>query len=43
MLCEVAEAALAKPDGTVREVVYKVVSEKTLKDIVKEYKAKGNA
>ena len=43
ILCEVAEAALAKPDDTVREVVYKVVSEQKLRDIVKEYKAKGHA
>jgi TnpA family transposase len=43
LLCEVAEAALAKPDDTVREVIYKVADEQKLKDIVKEYKAKGNA
>jgi TnpA family transposase len=33
---------LAKPDDTVREAVYKVVSEQKLRDIVKEYKAKGH-
>jgi Tn3 transposase DDE domain/Domain of unknown function (DUF4158) len=43
ILCEVAEAALANPGGTVREVVYRVVSEQKLKDIVTEYKAKGHA
>ena len=31
-----AEASLAQPDGTVREVVYKVVGEQRLKDIVKD-------
>jgi hypothetical protein len=43
LLCEVAEAALAKPDDTVREVIYKVADEQKLKDIVQEYKARGNA
>ena len=43
MLYRVAEASLAQPDGTVREVVYKVIGEQRLKDIVKEYKAGGTA
>lgn len=43
LLYRVAEAALAKPDGTVREVVYPVAGEQRLKDIVKEYKASGSA
>ena len=43
LLYRVAEAALAKPDGTVRDVVYKVAGEQKLKDIVKEYKASGSA
>jgi hypothetical protein len=43
LLYRVAEASLAQPDGTVREVVYKVVGEQRLKDIVKEYKASGTA
>ena len=34
LLYRVAEASLAQPDGTVREVVYKVVGEQRLKDIV---------
>ena len=43
ILCEVAEAALAKPEEIVRDVIYPVASEQKLKDIVKEYKAKGHA
>jgi len=43
LLYRVAEASLAQPDATVREVVYKVVGEQRLKDIVKEYKASGTA
>jgi len=43
ILCEVAEAALMKPEGTVRDVIYPVASEQKLTDIVKEYKAKGHA
>ena len=36
LLYRVAEASLAQPDGTVREVVFKVVGEQRLKDIVKD-------
>lgn len=43
LLYRVAEASLAQPDVTVREVVFKVVGEQRLKDIVKEYKASGTA
>ena len=43
ILCEVAEAALAKPEEIVRDVIYPVASEQKLKAIVKEYKAKGHA
>ena len=35
----VAEAAVATPDGTVREVVFPVVPEQTLKDLVREGRA----
>ena len=38
---ELADAALAKPDGVVREVVFPVVGEQTLRDLVKEWKATG--
>lgn len=35
----VAEAVVGQPDGTVREVVFPVVPEKTLQDLVRESKA----
>jgi Domain of unknown function (DUF4158)/Tn3 transposase DDE domain len=41
LLFEVAGAALAKPDGIVRDVVFPVVGEQTLRDLVKEAKATG--
>src|SRR5207248_1819252 len=41
LLFRLAEAAVDKPDGTIREVVFPVVSEQTLRDLVKEYKAGG--
>ncbi len=42
LLFRVAEAAVDQPDGTIREVVFPVVSEQTLRDLVKEYKAGGS-
>jgi Domain of unknown function (DUF4158) len=41
MLYRVAEATLAHPTGVVREVVFPVVSEATLRDLVKEWKSTG--
>ncbi len=41
LLFEVAGAALDKPDGIVRDVVFPVVGEQTLRDLVKEAKATG--
>ena len=41
LLFELAEAALDKPDGIIREVVFPVVKEETLRNIVKEWKANG--
>jgi hypothetical protein len=41
LLFDLAGAALEKPDGTVREVVFPVVGEQTLRDLVKESKATG--
>ena len=41
LLFEIADASLGKPDGIVREVVFPVVSEETLRDLVKEWKATG--
>ena len=41
MLFELADASLARPDGVVREVVFPVAGEQTLRDLVKEWKATG--
>ena len=41
LLFELADATLAHPDGIVREVVFPVVGEQTLRDLVKEWKATG--
>jgi TnpA family transposase len=43
LLFQVAEVALARPDGLVKEVVYPVVNEQTLRDLVREGKATGPA
>ena len=41
MLYRLAEASLDHPTGVVHEVIYPVVSETTLRDLVKEWKATG--
>ena len=41
LLFKMAEAALEQPHGVVREVLYPVVSEQTLSDLVKEYRSHG--
>ncbi len=41
LLFELADATLDQPDGIVREVVFPVVGEQTLRDLVKEWKATG--
>jgi TnpA family transposase len=41
MLYRVAEATLAQPTGVVQDVVFPVVSETTLRNLVKEWKATG--
>lgn len=41
ILFQMADAALNNPDGIVRQVLYPVVSENTLKAIVKEFKNTG--
>jgi Domain of unknown function (DUF4158) len=41
LLFRLAEAAIACPDDTVRAVVYPVAGEKTLRDLVAEYKSSG--
>jgi hypothetical protein len=43
LLFEIAGASIDKPDGTVREVVFPVVGEQILRDLVKEGKATGPA
>jgi hypothetical protein len=43
LLFRLAEAAVARPDDTVRAVVYPVAGEKTLRDLVAEYKSSGTA
>src|SRR5207247_2145425 len=41
ILYRIADAALEHPDEPVREVVFPVASEQTLRDLVAEYKAQG--
>jgi TnpA family transposase len=43
LLFRIAEAALAHPDDAVREVVYPVADEQTLRDLLTEYQATGPA
>jgi hypothetical protein len=43
LLYRVAEATVEHPDGIVREVVYPVVGEETLRDLVAEFRSTGPA
>ena len=43
ILFRLAEAAVESPEGVVREVLYPVVGEHTLKDLIKEFKSTGPA
>lgn len=43
ILFNLAQAAIDYPDGVIKEVLYPVVSEQTLKDLVKEFKHTGPA
>ena len=43
ILFRIAEAVDAKPDGTVRDVIYPVVGAHLISDLVKEYRADGPA
>src|SRR5262249_26587383 len=43
LLYRIAEAAVGNPDGIVREVLYPVVGEQTLCDLVREFKSTGPA
>ena len=42
LLARIAEAVLNHPEGTVREVIFSVVSEQTLRDLLAEYRASGS-
>ncbi len=43
LLFQLAEAALSEPEGAVKEVIYPVVGETTLKNLVREFKSTGTA
>jgi hypothetical protein len=43
ILLNMAQAAVEHPDGLIKEVLYPVVSEQTLKDLIKELKHTGPA
>jgi TnpA family transposase len=43
LLYNLAEVALGNPDGVIKEVIYPVVSEEKLRDLVKEFKSTGPA
>ena len=43
ILYRIADAALEHPDEPVREVIFPVANEQTLRDLVAEYKAQGGA
>ncbi|MEC4807326.1 MAG: Tn3 family transposase [Jaaginema sp. PMC 1079.18] len=43
LLFRIAEAAIAEPSGVIEQVIYPIVSPKTLQDLVAEYKATGTA
>lgn len=43
LLVKLSEAALAQPEGLVRQVLYPVVGEETMRDIVQEHQATGQA
>ncbi|NJO53129.1 MAG: DUF4158 domain-containing protein [Leptolyngbyaceae cyanobacterium RM2_2_4] len=42
LLFRIAQAAVDNPDGTVRDVIFPVVGEQTLKDLIDEFKASGS-
>jgi DNA-binding cell septation regulator SpoVG len=43
LLYKIAQASVEKPEGLVRDVIYPVVSEQTLHDLMREFKAQGQA
>jgi len=42
LLARIAQAALSNPEGSVREVIFPVASEQTLRDLLAEYQATGS-
>lgn len=42
LLYKMAEAALTNPEGSVREVIFSVVGEDTLRQLIREFKASGD-
>lgn len=42
LLYQVAEASIASPDGVVRDVIFPVVAESTLQDLITEFKLTGS-
>ncbi len=43
LLFQLAEAALENPEGTVKEVIYPVIGETTIRNLVREFKQTGTA
>ncbi len=43
ILFQLAEAAMSKPEGIIKEVIYPVVGEQTLRNLVREFKSTGTA
>lgn len=43
LLFRIAEVAVDQPSGVIQQVIYPVVSQQTLRDLVKEYKFTGTA
>lgn len=43
LLFRIAEVAVAQPSGVIQQVIYPVVSQQTLRDLLKEYKSTGTA
>ena len=42
LLYEVAQVSIERPEGTVKEVIYPVAPEQTLRDLIQEFKASGS-
>ena len=43
LLFKIAEASVESPDGRIKDVLYPLVGEQTLRDLVREFKATGSA